>query len=437
MIRSRLNELSAVEIAAALARGAATCEQVARASIERVTSREAIVRAWAYFDPDAILAQARNLDAAPIRGPLHGVPVGVKDVIDTYDMPTQMGSPIYRGYRPVADASCVALMRAAGALIFGKTVTCEFAGVTAGETTNPHDASRTPGGSSSGSAAAVADYMVPLAFGTQTGGSIQRPSSYCGVVGFKPSYGLINTAGLKPAAVSLDTLGLMARNLEDLALAMRVLTSAREVAWLPEEARLRIGLCRTFLWDMAEEPTRHALADAAERLRSRGDRVEDVVLPREFSKLATTREVINDYERARAMAHEWQHARDAISDGLAKSITRGFAISANRYIDALAEVDNCRRLLAPLFETYDFLLTPTVTGEAPVGLGYTGHHGFQSIWTQLRVPTISLPTQRGPNGLPVGIQLVGRAQGDAQLIAMARMLFAFLGKGPSVGMELH
>lgn len=432
MIRSPLNELSAVEIGAAVAKGDATCEDVARGCLERVTGREKIVHAWAHIDPDAILAEARRLDAASTRGPLHGVPVGVKDVIDTFDMPTQMGSPIYRGYRPAADASCVALLRAAGALIFGKTVTCEFAGVTAGETTNPHDASRTPGGSSSGSAAAVADNMVPLAFGTQTGGSILRPSSYCGIVGFKPSYGLINTAGLKPAAVSLDTLGLMARGIEDIALAMRVLTNDGDVACLPKDSKLRIGFCRTYLWDTAEPATRHALADAAERLRSRGDQVEEFSVPESFRELSITREIINDYERARAMAHEWQHARDSISEGLGRSITRGFAMLAARYIEALALVEECRRMLAPIFKRYDVLLTPTVTGEAPLGLAYTGHHGFQSIWTQLHVPTVSLPTHHGPNGLPVGIQLVGPGRADQRLIAIARLLFEFLGKGPSV-----
>jgi len=274
--------------------------------------------------------------------------------------------------------------------------------------------------------------MVPLAFGTQTGGSIQRPSSFCGVIGYKPSYGLINTAGLKPAAVSLDTLGLMARSLEDIALAMQVLTNDGDIAWLPKQTWLRIGFCRTYLWDTAEQATQQALCDTAERLRSRGDKVEDFSLPESFRELSTTREVINDYERARAMAHEWQHARDAISEGLAKSITRGFATPAARYIDALLRVDECRRELAPIFARYDLLLAPTVTGEAPLGLAYTGHHGFQSIWTQLRVPTVSLPTHQGPNGLPVGIQLVGRDHGDAQLIAMARLLFEFLGKGPSV-----
>lgn len=432
MLASRLNELSAAEIAAAVIQNAVTCEQVAKACLERVMSREPIVKAWAHLDPEAILEQARKLDAAPIRGPLHGVPVGVKDVIDTYDMPTQMGSPIYCGYRPAADASCVALLRAAGALIFGKTVTCEFAGVAPGETTNPHDPSRTPGGSSSGSAAAVADFMVPLAFGTQTGGSIQRPASYCGIVGFKPTYGLINTAGLKPAAVSLDTLGLMARSVEDIALALRVLTNAAEFPRLSQGTTFRIGVCATHLWDTAEGATKRALTDAAERLRERGHRVDAFVLPKKFDELSTTREIVNDYERARAMAHEWHYARGAISESLAKSIARGFTIPADRYADALAQVEECRRMLVPAFETYDVLLAPAVTGEAPTGLSNTGHHGFQSIWTQLRTPTVGLPTHQGPNGMPVSIQLVGPAAADGQLLAIAREIFEFLGKGPSV-----
>lgn len=428
----RLNELSAVEICTAVARHEVTCEQVALACLERVTAREPVVKAWAHIDRDAILAQARKLDAAPIRGPLHGVPVGVKDVIDTCDMPTQMGSPVYRGYRPAADASCVALLRAAGALIFGKTVTCEFAGVAPGDTTNPHDPSRTPGGSSSGSAAAVADFMVPLAFGTQTGGSIQRPASYCGIVGFKPTYGLINTAGLKPAAVSLDTLGLLARSVQDVALAFRVLTNASEIPWLSQDIRFRVGVCGTHLWDTAAAETKRALADAAERLRLCGHKVEEFTLPKSFAELSTTREIINDYERARAMAHEWQYARDAISESLAKSIARGFAIPADRYAGALAQVEEFRRVVAPAFATYDVLLVPTVTGEAPIGLGHTGHHGFQSMWTQLRTPTVSLPTHQGPDGLPVSIQLVGAAYADARLLAVAREIFEFLGRGPSI-----
>ena len=247
-----------------------------------------------------------------MRGPSAGrsmaCRVGVKDVIETCDMPTEMGSLIYRGYRTKSDASCVALLRAAGALIFGKTVTCEFAGVTAGDTTNPHDPTRTPGGSSSGSGAAVADFMVPLAFGTQTGGSVQRPSSYCGIVGYKPTFGLINPQGVKPAAESLDTVGLMARTVEDVELSARVLTNSAPVTWLAKGTPIRIGLCRTYAWDTAEDATRHAIEDAARRLAAAGFAVRDIDLPAPYNDLPTTREVINDFERARGMAYEWASA---------------------------------------------------------------------------------------------------------------------------------
>lgn len=428
--RASLNEISAGELSALLGSGEVTCEQVARACIDRVTTQEHRVRAWAHFHPDAILARARRLDRDAVRGPLHGIPVGVKDVIDTFDMPTEMGSPIYRGHRPLVDASCVALLRAAGALIFGKTETCEFAGAAPAPTTNPHDAARTPGGSSSGSAAAVADFQVPLALGTQTGGSVLRPASFCGIVGFKPTFGLINIAGVKPAATTLDTVGLLARTVEDVELAIRVLTNASEVEWLPLRAALRIGVCRTPLWETAEDCTKRALADAAERLARHGHATQDVTLPAHFAELSMTREIINDYERARASAHEWHLKRDQISGRLSASIRAGFGISRERYVDALRLVERCRAALPALFEEVDVLLAPTVIGEAPVGLACTGDHGFQSLWTQLRVPAVTLPTHAGPNGMPVGIQLVGRPYEDSRLLAAARRVFELIGTSP-------
>jgi len=432
MKNSQLNALSATEMASQVEAGTITCEQVARACIERVRVRDSVVKAWSYFDPGFVLRQAKELDSKPNHGPLRGVPVGVKDIIDTCDMPTEMGSPIYRGYRPLSDASCVALLRAAGALIFGKTVTCEFAGATAAETTNPHDPSRTPGGSSSGSAAAVADFMVPLAFGTQTGGSIQRPSSFCGIVGYKPTFGLINPAGVKPAAESLDTVGLMGRTVEDIELAGRVLMNGAQVAWLPNDARVRVGLCKTYAWDTAEDATRAAIDDAAKRLSSFGFIVRDIRLPSLFNDLPETREIINDYERARGMAYEWQVHNASISGGLAKTIRNGLSMPRDRYIDGLQHVEQCRRKLNSLFDDIDVLLTPAVPGEAPHGLSWTGDHRFQSIWTQLRTPTIALPTHSGRGGLPVGIQLVAAPYRDNFLLAIAQLVFRRLGRGPTV-----
>src|SRR3954447_19963313 len=255
-----LNELYCTEIAEGIAAGKFTAEAVARDCLEHIKVREDTVKAWATIDPDHALAQARALDRGPRRGALHGVPIGVKDVIDTFDLPTEMGSAIYKGNRAACDAACVAVSRAAGALILGKTVTAEFAGMFPGPTTNPHNPAHTPGGSSSGSAAAVGDFMVPAAFGTQTGGSVLRPAAYCGVVGYKPTFNLINRSGIKFAAESLDTIGVIARSIDDVELVTAVLVgkppAARTFASAP-----RIGLCRTPLWDTAQPETKKAVED--------------------------------------------------------------------------------------------------------------------------------------------------------------------------------
>jgi amidase len=274
--------------------------------------------------------------------------------------------------------------------------------------------------------------MLPFGFGTQTGGSVQRPSSFCGIVGFKPSFGLINPQGVKPAAESLDTVGLMVRTVEDAELFMRVLTNSEPVAWLGADTPVRIGLCRTYAWDGAEEATRNALEDAARRLEKAGFTVRDVNLPSSSEELPKTREIINDYERARGMAWEWNNHREAISPALTKAIRNGLAMPRARYIDALERVAFCRHHAAQLFNDVDVLLTPTVNGEAPLGLKDTGNHRFQSIWTQLRTPAVTLPTHAGPNGMPVGIQLIGPAYGDDKLLAIAQRFFAVLGRGPRI-----
>ena len=427
-----LNRLSATELISLTAAGTTTCEHIARDCLARVEDREPVVKAWSFVDPDLVLRGAKALDARITRGPLHGVPVGVKDIIETADMPTQMGSSIYRGHRTFGDASCVAALRDAGALIFGKTVTCEFAGPFAGATTNPHDSDRTPGGSSSGSGAAVADYMVPFGFGTQTGGSVQRPSSFCGIVGYKPSFGLINRQGVKSAAESLDTIGLMVRTVEDAALFMRVLTNNEPVQWLGDDVPIRIGLCRTYAWDSAEDAGRNAVEDAARRLEKAGVSIRDVDLPPPCEQLPSTREIINDYERARGMIWEWNMHRDEISPILSKAIRNGLAISRAHYIEALQRVRLCRQLTVQLFDAIDVLLTPSANGEAPLGLTDTGDHRFQSIWTQLRMPSVTLPTYAGPNGMPVGIQLIGPLYADDRLLAIAQRVFALLGRGPQI-----
>ena len=418
----------AAEAARAIADGRTTSEAVVGTCLARIAEREETVRAWAFLDPDLALAQARIRDAAPKPlGPLHGVPVGIKDIFDTADMPTEMGSPIYAGHRPAADAAAVAILRAAGAVILGKTVTAEFAGTHPGATANPHDAARTPGGSSQGSAAGVADGMVPVALGTQTGGSVLRPSSYCGIVGFKPTFGTFNRAGIKFAAEGLDTIGLHARNLEDTALVRDVLTGRTPGGIAPLPGPPRIGICRTHLWHLAEPETVAAVEDAVEAIRKAGGAVEEVALPATFAALTDARRAINDYERARTMAHEWRTDRERLSPAMRKTVASGLAVPYPDYRAALALTEDCRRLLDGLFEDRDALLAPVVNGEAPLGLDYAGDPAFQALWTMLHVPAIALPTHRGPNGMPVGIQLVARRGADDLLLSVAEWVWARCG----------
>jgi Asp-tRNA(Asn)/Glu-tRNA(Gln) amidotransferase A subunit family amidase len=416
----RLNELSATEMAGRIATAELTAEQVVADCLERIAAREPEIHAFAHVDPELALRQARALDRGPLRGPLHGVPIGIKDVIDTADQPTQMGSAIYAGHRPACDAACVALLRAAGAIILGKTVTCEFAGMTAGPTTNPHNIAHTPGGSSSGSGAAVADYMLPAALGTQTGGSVLRPAAYCGVIGHKPTFGAFNRAGLKFAAESLDTVGLMARAIDDIALITSVLLGGKPGATEPLGAAPKIGLCRTPLWDTAQPETKHAVEDAAARLAQAGAELREVALPEDFADLrAAARETINNYERSKSMAAEWASHRDLISAKLRRCIELGIEMPYQDYLAAIRLGESCRARLPAVFEGFDILLAPCVKGEAPGGLDSTGDPSLQAIWTILHVPAMSLPTHRGPRGLPVGIQLIGRPHDDQRLLACA------------------
>ncbi len=423
-----LNQLSATEAARRIAERAITSEELVRACLNRIEAREPTVRAWASIDPKAAIRQAKERDKGPVLGPLHGVPVAVKDVLDTYDLRTEMGSPIYKGHRPTADAACVALLRAAGAVILGKTVTAEFAGSAPGPTPNPHNPKHTPGGSSSGSAAAVADAMVPVALGTQTGGSVVRPASFCGIIGFKPTFGTANRAGLKFAAENLDTIGLMARSLDDIALVHSVLVGASTDAI--EGSSLipapRLGLCRTHLWSKASTETRAAVETAAARLLEAGIVVEDVALAEDFGGLSEASEIISNVERARAMAHEWQHHRKRISPQLSRRTTAGLETPNSRYVEALRFAELCRIQLDMSLAGVDALIAPAASGEAPAGLESTGDPAFQAFWTLLHVPTISLPTHRGPTGLPVGIQLVAPRYRDKALLRAASWVWNVL-----------
>lgn len=388
----------------------------------RIAAREAEVAAWQHFDRDLVVAAARRADNEPSSGPLHGIPLAVKDVIDTFDLPTGYGSPIYADHRPVADAACVALARAAGAIVLGKTVSTEFAYFTPGKTTNPHNAAHTPGGSSSGSAAAVGAGMAPLAFGTQTAGSILRPASYCGVVGYKPSFGLVPRSGVKALADSLDTVGIMARSVEDAAFFIGALTGRRALRDVADTAPLppRFGFCRTAMWDEAEPATAAALDRARGALLAAGARVDDVAVPQEHRGLAAAQNTIMSYEMTGALADERIRHSAQISPQLAQLFDHGMTIGAEIYDAALAEAQTARLRLAEFFGSCAAIVVPAAPGEAPVGHAYTGNPVFNRMWTLLGTPAVTIPAGTGPNGLPVGVQLVGRIGDDARLMECAR-----------------
>jgi amidase len=405
---NKSNEYSVTEASALMAAGKLSAVQLAEDCLARVEQREQDVQAWAYVDPQHLLAQARASDRQPRRSPLHGIPLGVKDIIDTADMPTEYGSPIYAGHRPQWDAACVAMLKNAGALVMGKAVTVEFASQHPGKTRNPHNTAHTPGGSSSGSAAAVADFMVPLALGTQTGGSVIRPSAFCGIVGFKPTFNVINRVGVKPNAESLDTVGIMARTVPDVALTFSMLT-AQDVPDFGATAisNPRIGFCRTPQWRHADQATAEALEAALPRLAKAGARVTEVTLPAKFDGAVEAQGHISDYELSRALSYERLNFADKISAALNKKLAESDRCTAAQYIAARKLLAECRGMLDDAFADFDIFLAPSAPGEAPAGLATTGNSTFNRMWTALHVPAVTVPVFSGPAGLPIGAQIIG------------------------------
>ncbi len=419
------NELSAREALVAIAAGRLTAEALIRACLDRIAEREPLVHAFAFIDPERAIAEARARDrSGAARGPLHGLPVGVKDIIDTHDMPTECGSPIYAGHRPPNDAACVALAREAGAVMLGKTVTTEFALRHPGPTANPRNLAHTPGGSSSGSAAAVADCMVPVAFGTQTGGSIIRPASYCGVVGYKPSHDTINPTGVKPLATSFDTVGLFARCVDDCALVVGVLAGdvgpGQPLVATPPA---RIGLCRTHAWSDAEPATVRALEQAAALLalegKGKGTGIIDVQLPDVFAGFLDAQSDVLRFEAARVFAFERTQRAELLSQSARAELVEGMAITRSRYLDAQALIAHCKTLFASAIAPFDLFLSASAPGEAPPGLHNTGEAMFNRLCSGLGVPCLNLPGYSGANGLPVGIQVIGAMHDDLRLLRAA------------------
>jgi amidase len=425
------NELNAIEALAAVAAGRLTAEELTRACLDRIGARDSVVRAFTFLDPEHALTEARSRDRARQAGSaglLNGLPFGVKDIIDTHDLPTSYGSPIHAGHRPAADAACVALAREAGAVMLGKTVSTEFALRHPGPTANPHDFAHTPGGSSSGSAAAVADFMVPVAFGTQTGGSIIRPASYCGVIGYKPSFNTINPTGVKPLAGSFDTIGVFARCVDDCAVVVGVLAGDdRGMAPLEAVQPARVGVWRTPAWHHADAATVGAVETAAQQLAGNGVVVDEIELPAEFEHFLDAQSDVLRFEAARVFAFERTRRADSLSTSSREELAAGAAIPRHRYLEAQALLARCRTLFAAAIAPFDLLLSASAPGEAPAGLDNTGEAMFNRWGSGLLVPCLNLPGFTGPNGLPVGIQVMGAIDDDVRLLRAAKWIAAHVG----------
>ncbi|MBI3374049.1 MAG: amidase [Betaproteobacteria bacterium] len=432
-------ELSAAAAARLIREGALTSEGLVRACLERCREIEPRVQAWAFLDEEHALARARAADEStreghPV-GALHGIPVGIKDIIDTADMPTENGTVLHQGRTPREDASVVTRLRAAGAVILGKTVTTECAYFHPGKTRNPHNPEHTPGGSSSGSAAAVAAGMVPLALGSQTNGSVIRPAAFCGVYGFKPTHGLIPRTGILALSRTLDHVGLFARTLEDIALAAEELAGYdehdpdtrpraripfREIAAEEPPMPPMIAFVKTPYWERASEETREAFAELVGAL---GDRVEEVELFRTAAEAWEWHRTIMEAEMAANFEREWQYGRDRLSEKLRALLERGRDVRALDYQRSLSRILVAQESFEELFtQRYDAILTPAAPGTAPKGLDSTGDPSFCTLWTLFGLPALSLPLMRGAEGLPLGVQLVGRRNFDARLLRTARWL---------------
>jgi Asp-tRNA(Asn)/Glu-tRNA(Gln) amidotransferase A subunit family amidase len=417
------SRLTATEAARLIRDGKLHPIELTEACLARIAEREPAVRAFAYLDPD----YGRKLAANTRPGPLQGIPIGVKDVLDTADMPSEYGSPIWKGWRPKADSAPVAWARAAGAVFYGKTVTTEFATRKAGLTANPRGLGHTPGGSSSGSAAGVADGFFPLAYGTQTAGSIIRPAAYCGVVGYKPSFGLINRNGMKIMSDSLDTVGVMARSVADCALFAGAV-SGRDLG-NPDrhtEAAPRIGLCRSPTWERAAPETQALFARVAAVLRAAGASVTERELPAPIAALTAAHPIVMNHESARALGWELATARGEISEGLLERLEFGLSRDEAEVIAAYATFAEAQAAFPGATGGLDVLVTPSAPGVAPAGLEWTGDPAFNFIWTSLHVPCVTVPAGEGPDGLPLGIQIVGRLGEDAAVLAWAQWVAAAL-----------
>ncbi len=435
---TKLNWLSASDAARAIRDGAVSAAELTQACLARVKEVDGDVQAWTFLDEKHALAQAkaRDLDKSEGRplGPLHGVPVGIKDIFDTCDMPTEDGTVLHAGRTPAHDATAVARLREAGAVILGKTVTTECACYAPGKTRNPHNPEHTPGGSSSGSAAAVGAGMVPLALGSQTNGSVIRPAAYCGVYGFKPTHGLISRSGVMKLSRTLDHVGFFARSLDDIALLAEVLAGwdeadpdtrlraaipFREIAAQEPPLPPLVAFVKPPVWDRAEAETREAFDELAGQL---SERMVQIELPSVAAQALDWHRTIMESEMAAHLDREFEQGRDRLSESLRNQLARGREIRALDYQRAVARIPHLVSGFDEMFERCDAIITPSAAGTAPKGLGSTGDPSFCTLWTLCGMPALNLPLMQGSNGLPLGVQLVGARHNDARLMRTARWL---------------
>ncbi len=435
--KAQLADLTALQARDEIARGAIKAVELAEACLARVAEREPEVQAFVHLDPEYVMRQAEAADryraSGRTLGSLHGVPVGLKDIIDTRDLPTENGTVFDLGRRPRSDAAVVERLREAGAIVLGKTVTTELAVFTPGKTRNPHDAKRTPGGSSSGSAAAVGAGMAPLAIGSQTNGSVIRPASFCGVVGFKPSRGLISRRGVLAQSPTLDQLGTFSRTIEDAALLTEALCGyddrdpATSLAARPDlfavatsraPVKPSLAFVRSPVWEKASEEVREGLAELVATL---GGGIDEVGLPEPFERAHDWHRAINMAELARNYARYYDRDPSLLSERLRGMVEEGRAVHAVDYLRGLEGIAVLNASLEQIFDRYDAIITPAAIGEAPIGEA-TGDPVFSTLWTYCGVPALTLPLLTGPNGMPVGVQLVGRRHHDGRLLRTARWL---------------
>jgi Asp-tRNA(Asn)/Glu-tRNA(Gln) amidotransferase A subunit family amidase len=439
-----LNHLSARQAVAAIRQGEINSEELVSSCLKAIELTDPKIEAWAFLDPDYALAQAREADlqrrsGMPL-GPLHGLPIGIKDIFDTKDMPTEDGTPLHRGRTPAYDAAPVERLREAGAVIMGKTVTTELAVYSPGKTHNPHDPQRTPGGSSSGSAAAVAAGMVPLAIGSQTNGSVIHPASYCGVIGYKPSHGLISRYRVLPLSRWLDHIGVFSRSVEDAALLAQQMMGFDErdpeTHPLPRQDLLsvalqeppmppRLAFIKSSTWDQAGADVAEGFAELTAFL---ADRVDEIELPEPFANVHAWHRVIMETDLANNLNREFKRGGLGLSQVLKEMIGRGRETLALDYNRALEMMPVLNAVLSKIMLDYDAIITPATSGEAPLGLASTGSPAFCTLWSFCGVPAISLPLLQGSNNMPIGVQMVAAKGDDARLLRTARWLMAYVSR---------